>query len=65
MNSINVQPPKTFLYLPNHFWYAKIPVKCNFAHILAWQNYILLEQPVDILIKELMKISIIDITIKC
>ena len=29
------------------------------------QNYILLEQPVDILIKKLMKISIIDITIKC
>ena len=29
------------------------------------QNYTLREQPVDILIKKLMKISIMDTTIKC
>ena len=32
---------------------------------LGRQNYSLLEQPVDIFMKKLMKISIIDIDIKC
>ena len=33
--------------------------------ITKWQNYSLLEQTVDILIKQLMKISTIYINIKC